>query len=146
MSVNLIGNSGGASNIQQGGKESPSSIERRIKQLEEQLKQVKTNHKLSPDEREKRIENLENQIERLKEKAEKSVRKSLTLFRRTGFRKSRRRICRNNIPVISSGMIHSNRSRSHSRPAYMRSSGMKMETRLLILMSFGKIQFKKIKK
>lgn len=70
MSVNLIGNSGGASNIQQGGKESPSSIERRIKQLEEQLKQVKTNHKLSPDEREKRIENLENQIERLKEKAD----------------------------------------------------------------------------
>lgn len=74
MSAGSIGNVGMSSPISQKGLSDTTSIDQKIRQLEEQLKRVKADKKLSAEEREKRMENIKKQIERLKQQKEQKVR------------------------------------------------------------------------
>ena len=74
MSTGSIGNVGMGSPISQKGLSDTTSIDQKIKQLEEQLKRIKSDKKLSAEERDKRIKNIRKQIERLKQQKEQKVR------------------------------------------------------------------------
>lgn len=74
MSMSSIGRMD--SQMNQKGLSDTTSIDQKIKQLEEQLKRIKSDKKLSGEERDKKIENVQKQIEKLKQLKEQKTRAS----------------------------------------------------------------------
>lgn len=69
MGVNGIHRAGQVPELSRGGSDA-SAVDQKIRQLENQLRQLRSNRSLSEEEKAKRIENIQKQIEQLKRQRE----------------------------------------------------------------------------